>query len=107
MEFTAVKKEMSALDDFEFSLEDLKPSAKDRLLRRVMRMEANRRLPMHKRDKDIDDPDTADQDEEMEKTADLHAERGKPSPVPVTEDDFSEDAAIEIAKSSKKKTRKS
>lgn len=80
---------------------DLTKAAKDRLLRKALMSEANRQKPLHQRDKSMDDPDTEEQDEEMEKTVELHQKRGKPAPIPVTDEDFSEDVAATISQGAK------
>ena len=82
---------------------DLTGAAKDRLLRKALMKEANRTLPVHKRDKSDGDPDSDDQDEEREKTVELHQNKGKPAPIPVTDEDFSEDVAAELPKAKKSK----
>lgn len=81
---------------------DLTAAAKDRLLRKALMKEANRKLPLHKRDKEDGDPDSDEQDMEREKTVELHQSKGKPAPIPVTDEDFSDDVADELPKAKKK-----
>jgi hypothetical protein len=80
---------------------DLTKAAKDRLLRKALMSEANRQKPLHRRDKEMGDPDTEEADEEMEKTVELHQNRGKPAPIPVSDEDFSEDVAATITQGAK------
>jgi len=88
--------------DLEIDLfEDLTKKAKDRLLKKALLGERNRQLPIHKRDKSLPDTDSDEQEEEMAKTSDLQTSKGKPSGVPVTKEDFSEDVAAKIARDAK------
>lgn len=82
---------------------DLTTAAKDRLLRKALLKDANRRLPVHKRDKDEDDPATDEQDREREKAVEMHQNRGKPAPVPVTDEDFPDDVADDLPRQKKGK----
>lgn len=97
-------KDDSAAVDLDIDIfRDLTGAAKDRLLRKALMKEANRRLPVHKRDKSEGDPDSDEQDREREKTVELHQNKGKPAPIPVTDEDFSEDVAHDLPKAKKDK----
>ena len=82
---------------------DLTAAAKDRILRKALMMDANRRKPVHRRDPDKEDTASDEQDMERERTVDLHQNKGKPAPIPVTDEDFPEDVADEIPKAKKDK----
>ncbi len=71
--------------------------------------EFKRRKPLHRRDevkKSKKDADTKESDEENEKLADLAAERGEAAPLPLDDEDFSDDATDSLKKKTKKKVSK-
>lgn len=71
--------------------------------------EFKRRKPLHRRDevkKSKKDADTKESDEENEKLSALAAERGEPAPLPLDDEDFSDEATDNLKKKSKKKKSK-
>jgi hypothetical protein len=101
---------MSKDNDYDASVDveidlfrDLTVAAKDRLLRKALMVDANRRKPLHRRDPEADDPASDEQDMERERTVDLHQNKGKPAPIPVTDEDFPEEVADELPKAKKGK----
>lgn len=75
---------------------DLKAPVVRRLLRQAYMSQREDSLPMHRRKSGGEDEVTEDQDEEREKTAELHASRGKPAPIPVSDEDVSENTAAKM-----------
>lgn len=96
----------------EFSLDDLKTSAVRRMLMQAIRTDKNRSLPMHKRKgkeelASDEDEVTEEQDEEMEKLAELSEEKkGKALPVAMDDEDMSEEAMDELKPPKKKASKK-
>lgn len=90
----SLEKKLKVLDIDLFN--DLKEPVVRRLLRQAYMAQQEDSLPMHRRKSGGDDDATEDQDDEMEKTVELHESRGKPAPIPVTDDDVSENAAIKM-----------
>lgn len=104
-----MKREMdpSPLLDGVIEWSDIKPSARERLLRSALHKERNRSKPLHQRDKDDEDEDEyedsgiGEHDKENDALVDLHDEKGKPKSIPVTEEDLSDDAVETLRKKSK------
>lgn len=106
----AVKREMdpSPMVDGVIEWSDIKPSARERLLRSALHKEMNRSKPLHQRDKEEDeeeeeyeDSGIGEHDEENDALVNLHNEKGKPKSIPVTEEDLSDDAIETLRKKSK------
>lgn len=79
-----------------------------RLLRQAHLSSKNRSKPLHRRDEE--EPEELDDDsreavDENEKLVNLHAEKGSPAPIPVSDEDFSESVAdtLPMKKPAKKK----
>jgi hypothetical protein len=90
--------------EIEFDLSDLKESAVRRMLMSAMKRESSRSKPAHKRDEDTQKEIEEEDEEENSKLADLHSDsKGEANPLPVTEEDMSEEAAEELKKKAKKK----
>lgn len=90
---------------FKIDFSDLKPSTVQRLLREAVTREMERgrmasdKTPSKAKD---DNPDMDDEDEESEsdKLVRLQEEtKGKPAPIPVTAEDFSEKTMRSVSKS--------
>ncbi len=93
--------------DFEFDLSDLKESAVRRMLMSALKRDGQRSKPSHKRDEDVQKEIEEEDDEENSKLADLHSSsKGEASPIPVTEEDLSDDAAEEMKKKPAKGAKK-
>lgn len=75
---------------------DLKEPVVRRLLRQAYMSQREDSLPMHRRKSGGDDEVTEDQDDEREKTVELHESRGKPAPIPVLDEDVSENTAAKM-----------
>jgi len=70
--------------------------------------EFKRRKPMHRRDevkKSKKDSSTEEQDDENDKLADLAEERGSPAPLPLDDEDFSDEGMEPLKKKAAKKKK--
>jgi len=94
--------------ELEFDVSDIKPSALARMLKQAMKREAMRKLPSDKRKAAAEDEEEEGEDyadgsddsevsEEMEKLADLKAESGSASPIPVQKDDVAKSTARKLS----------
>ena len=71
--------------------------------------EYKRRKPLHRRDevkKSKKDASTEERDDENDKLADLAEERGSAAPVPLDDEDFSDEGMMPLKKAAKKKKAK-
>lgn len=94
--------------ELEFDVSDIKPSALARMFKQAMKREAMRTLPSDKRKAAAEDEEEEDEEyaegsddsevsEEMNKLADLKAESGSASPIPVRKDDVAKSTARKLS----------
>lgn len=87
-------------DGLKVDISDFKREAVERLLLEAIRKQGRKRLPAHQRKAEAskgilgdDDDDEMEAHRESGKLADLHAERGEPAPIPMTDEDMDDDVA--------------
>lgn len=87
-------------DGLKVDISDFKREAVERLLLEAIRKQGRKRLPAHQRKAEASQKILGDDDDgEMEshrensKLADLHAERGEPAPIPMSDEDMDDDVA--------------
>jgi hypothetical protein len=89
--------------EFEFEIDPSEVTNKglQRMLRTAMSQMRQLSKPLHQREEvaedDVDD-ETNEADKERMKTADLHAARGEPAPIPATDEDFRESVSDKLPK---------
>lgn len=91
------------------SLDRITRAGLKEMLEEALMREARRSKPRHRRDEESREKDGADeeQDEEMEKLADLAEEqKGSPSPVEMDDEDMSDEAMEDIVAESDKGKKK-
>ena len=78
------------------------------VLDETLEKEFKRRKPLHRRDevkKSKKDASTEERDDENEKLADLAEERGSPAPLPLDDEDFSDEGMEPLKKKAAKKKK--
>lgn len=92
--------------EYEIDLSEITHKGLQRMLRTALAQSSNRTKPLHQReevDVEDDDDETNEASKENAKLADLHATRGTPAPIPVTDEDLPESVADKLPKKSPKK----
>lgn len=89
--------------EFEFEIDPSEITHKglQRMLRTAMSQMRQISKPIHQREEVADgdvDEETNEADRERTKLADLHATRGEPAPIPVTDEDFKESVSDKMPK---------
>jgi hypothetical protein len=87
--------------EFEIDPSEITHKGLQRMLRTAMSQMRQISKPLHQReyaeDEGVDD-ETNEADKERTKTADLHASRGEPAPIPATDEDFRPSVADKLPK---------
>lgn len=89
--------------ELEFDLSDFKEAAVRRMLASALKREAGRKKPYHKRDPEIQKEIEDEEDDEDESMAELESSKGEANPLPVTEEDMSEETADNLKKKASNK----
>lgn len=87
--------------EYEIDLSEITHKGLQRMLRTAQSQMRRLSKPLHQReevDEDDVDEETNEADKERTKTADLHATRGEPAPIPATDEDFRQSVADKLPK---------
>jgi len=83
---------------WDIDLSDLKESAVRRMLREAISKETDRSKPASKRDKELQAELEEAADDENDKLVEMSASKGESSPIPVSEEDVSDEANDSLKK---------